>query len=227
MTDEADEADEDFDFYGRPTRPAPEEVAPPLLPVARDPTLLEVAAEARRLSSAFAVGARYGRGLAPSSNLLPENVGFAMSNVVRSVTGGGPRGLPIEVLQQAMRLGDGSGAWRMEGRLPPPGTSAIANAETVMERRMERPGLYLYVGITEAPALRWHEHCSRLVRPVGMTVVQQAPSSRHTADTEQALIAFATRRWGRRCLNVAAGGQRASVGSPHYAYIVWSEGPIR
>jgi len=232
----SDDSDGDFDFYGRPMRPVPEEVAPPRLPVAVDPAAEEpwrMEAEARRVVLSSALMLR-GRGLAASSAPGPrsiagglavsENVGFAMSNFVRSLTGGGPRGLPREVFEHALRLGVSA---QMEGCLPPPGTSVIANAETVMERRMERPGLCLYVGITEAPAQRWHEHRSGLARPVAMTVVQQAPSSRHTTETERALIAIATRRWGHRCRNVLAGGQGASVGTPHYAYIVWSEGPVR
>ena len=86
--------------------------------------------------------------------------------------------------------------------------------------------LHVYIGIAEAPVMRWLEHVSqarhRTHRQLqNMTLVEEATSSRQTAVTERALIAEARLRWPSRCLNVDRGGGGVSSASPHYCYVCW------
>ena len=87
-------------------------------------------------------------------------------------------------------------------------------------------GRSFYIGITENPVRRWHEH----VHAPGtswecMEVLVQAPSSAVTKPIEQDLI----QQWGGHflCTNVGAGGERASAGMPHYVYVLEGSALLR
>ena len=99
-----------------------------------------------------------------------------------------------------------------------------------------------YIGITENPHRRFREH-SRSYD--GMVVLYQARSSRESGALERRLIAefagMGERQEGLaglvapqsglgnlRCRNYGRGGEHASIGSPHYTYVVWrSDGLLR
>ena len=87
-------------------------------------------------------------------------------------------------------------------------------------------GRSFYIGITENPVRRWHEH----VHAPGtswecMEVLVPAPSSAVTKPIEQDLI----QQWGGHflCTNVGAGGERASAGMPHYVYVLEGSALLR
>ena len=140
--------------------------------------------------------------------------------------GGNDRGLPAPVAEAARRAGC---LESLAGRLPPPGVSVIQNALEYVEGRMNRQlvaPLHVYIGIMEAPVMRWLDHVSqarhRTHRQLqNMTLVEEATHSRQTAVTERALIVEARLRWRSLCLNIGPGGECASAASPHYCYVCW------
>ena len=80
-------------------------------------------------------------------------------------------------------------------------------------------GRSFYIGITENPVNRWHEHFHTPGTSWEcMEVLVQAPSSAVTKPIEQELI----RQWRGHflCTNVGTGGERASAGMPHHVYVL-------
>ena len=93
-----------------------------------------------------------------------------------------------------------------------------------------------YVGITEDPVARWlgspecpgHQH-----RYTALLVCFEASTSAETAALERRLIGYYQGRAGGildfgnlRCLNIGGGGERPSIGSPHYLYIAFRENEL-
>ena len=83
-----------------------------------------------------------------------------------------------------------------------------------------------YIGITENPERRFVEHedegtCGS--DPL-MIVLFEADSSRWTVPLEKQLVA--KYRHQLRCMNVSGGGERASAGSPHFLYVLYSSSPL-
>ena len=93
-----------------------------------------------------------------------------------------------------------------------------------------------YVGITEDPVARWlgspecpgHQHRFQI-----LIVCYEAKSSADTAALERRLIGYYQGRTGGildfgnlRCLNIGGGGERPSVGSPHFLYIAFRENEL-
>ena len=93
-------------------------------------------------------------------------------------------------------------------------------------RAVANAGRAFYLGITENPDRRFGEHLGTNPGWAYMTVLLQAPSSRHTAALEMRLLV--TYGPSLQCLNKSSGGERASCGTPHYLYmLVADNGLIR
>lgn len=73
-----------------------------------------------------------------------------------------------------------------------------------------------YIGITEQVCLRWEAHARNGY--VAMYIVRVSTTSRDTSRLEMDVLF----RIGRslRCENASRGGERASQGNPHFAYVV-------
>ena len=82
-----------------------------------------------------------------------------------------------------------------------------------------------YIGIAEDLPRRFAEHCDQKEWEP-MVIFVQAFTSSTTGSLERALLAeFGT---SYVCINLGPGGERASVGSPHFLYaLVAQDGPLR
>ena len=77
-----------------------------------------------------------------------------------------------------------------------------------------------YVGITRDPARRWEQHQARNSSWSHMTVVVEARDSVATSTVEMQTLVFW--RGDPLCLNRSSGGESATLGSPHYVYVLKS-----
>ena len=84
-------------------------------------------------------------------------------------------------------------------------------------RDLARDGAAFYIGITENPQRRWEEHCQAAPWD-DMEILIEAPSSRVTAELERRLITHFRPVFG--CANIGSGGERGSVGRPHFLYVL-------
>jgi hypothetical protein len=87
-------------------------------------------------------------------------------------------------------------------------------------RAVWQAGWTYYVGITENPARRWAEHGEENAHWDEMRVVCMADTSRDTAIVERFILFHC--RGGLGCMNVGPGGEHASTGSPHFAYVIYA-----
>ena len=91
----------------------------------------------------------------------------------------------------------------------------LAHCLRVIKRLVENGDSY-YVGITESPIRRWESHSAKYTT---MHLLLVAESSRTTADLEMSILQkFAFQ--SLKCENGSFGGECASIGSPHYLYVV-------
>jgi hypothetical protein len=81
-----------------------------------------------------------------------------------------------------------------------------------------------YIGISGEPDVRWSEGHSRTYS--AMYIIAIARNSRVTSRIERDLIARFSGNF--HCVNIGAGGERASAASPHFVYVVFrSDGLLR
>ena len=107
----------------------------------------------------------------------------------------------------------------MTVRLCPPGGDVREHALDQV-RAICRAGWTYYVGITENPSRRWAQHREQNAHWDEMRVVVMAETSKDTALVERFILFHCNS--GLRCMNVGPGGEHASSGSPHFAYVIYS-----
>jgi hypothetical protein len=103
--------------------------------------------------------------------------------------------------------------------LCPPGGDVCDHALDQV-RPLWQAGWSYYVGITEHPSRRWAEHREQNAHWDEMRVVVMAETSRDTAMVERFVLFHC--RMGLGCMNIGPGGERASSGSPHFVYVIFS-----
>jgi len=97
-------------------------------------------------------------------------------------------------------------------------TDAAQWLEHLMRQVRSLSSRYFYIGITDNPAHRWQMHVHSRNGWSAMYVIGFAQSSRTTGAWERALIQRF--RNPLMCHNIAAGGEGASGGSPHFVYCI-------
>lgn len=102
-------------------------------------------------------------------------------------------------------------------RLMAPPTSPVTHAEQQIHNQLKiNSSMHFYIGITERPIQRLQEHSASGYVQMWLYVFA---SSKGSGAAEQTLIkAF---RGVHGCQNIGPGNERASMGQPHYLYIVW------
>jgi hypothetical protein len=102
-------------------------------------------------------------------------------------------------------------------RLMAPPSSPVTHAEQQIRNQLKiNSSMHFYIGITERPIQRLQEHNASGYNQMWLYVFA---SSRGSGAAEQALIkAF---RGVHGCQNIGKGNEHASMGQPHYLYIVW------
>ena len=138
----------------------------------------------------------------------------------------------LERRAQAQRWEMESGG-RVISRLPAVGVEG-ADLEAHCRRIVASKRGAFYIGITEAPMVRWAGKAGHRREWDGMDVIAAFVSSAESGAMERVLISAFTGRdrsaaplsdllgpSPRRCQNIGRGGEHASVGSPHFVYVVW------
>lgn len=196
-----------------PAAPVTTPMPPPILPIATATFGSIETVQTVPVSSAAATALARGPQLPRPQSIFTDLLVFGRSSVLSRPWWHEmvPQGLMMRVMASAEIV------WRLPAdQLDERGM--LQHALAVVRRvSQDRHGpRQHYIGITERPDERWAEHAQNGYSMMYIIVI--ADTSLVTAAIETALISFCRR--SIYCQNVGAGGERASRGHPHFAYIV-------
>ena len=104
---------------------------------------------------------------------------------------------------------------RLDRFLSMPGTMFEPEDAFQYVKKLQQDQVTYYIGITERPAERWEQHAAKGWRKMS---VWMHLDSRYSAARERALIARNSASCHQQ--NISSGGGGASLGEPHFSYIV-------
>ena len=135
-------------------------------------------------------------------------------DVVQSMALALPSGLRHQASEALSQLARAPGMKLMGA----PSSPVVHATQQIRSHLNMNSSVQFYIGITERPGARFEEH--KAAGGYSRMRLYVYPNSRESGAAERALIS--TFQSCPECRNIGKGNERASAGSPHYLYIVWS-----